>query len=220
MMQKQKFKSRTLAVLAEQFRFTKKLRHTAYHGDNLLPLHESVETNAKMRSGGRCASPAKKKANFLTGEALGGNRREADIIDFGIGAPRTAAGDRNLELARQVIKFRIAAKLPVELQRQRSSIAVLVRVETRERASGNIARDITASACGRQSHPPQRLKNVRQRFDSHPMQLHVLPHRNVRHPARVALAKDGDEPRLLTTQEAVGNADAHHKERRPLAFAV
>src|SRR5260370_7170663 len=104
MMQKQKFKSRTLAVLAEQFRFTKKLRHTAYHGDNLLPLHESVETNAKARIGGKAASHAQRKANFLTGDALAGNRREADIIDFGIAAPRTTAADRTLQLPRPFIK--------------------------------------------------------------------------------------------------------------------
>src|SRR5258707_2495614 len=52
------------------------------------------------------------------------------------------------------------------------------------------------------------------------MQLHVRPHRDVRNTARVALGEVGDGARLLTAQEAVGNSDAHHKERRRLAFAI
>src|SRR5258708_23212318 len=50
MLQEQKFKARTLAVLAEYFPFTKKLRHTAYHWDNQLPLYENVHTNDTMRN--------------------------------------------------------------------------------------------------------------------------------------------------------------------------
>src|SRR5216684_7007130 len=84
MLQEQKFEASALAVLAEHFRFPKELRHTAYHGDNLLPLHESIETNAEVRIRGKATSHAQRKANFLTGDALARNRSEADIIDSGI----------------------------------------------------------------------------------------------------------------------------------------
>src|SRR5260370_24158018 len=52
------------------------------------------------------------------------------------------------------------------------------------------------------------------------MQLHVLPHRDVRNTARVALGEVGDGAATAAEQEAVGNSDAHHKERRRLAFAI
>jgi hypothetical protein len=73
-----------------------------------------------------------------------------------------------------------------------------MRVETRQRASRNVSRNVAARPGGRQSHRPQRLQNIRQRFDRHPMQLHVLPHRDIRHAASVALSEVGEGARLMT----------------------
>src|SRR5713226_7933473 len=58
MLQEKKFQPGPLAVLAEHFRFTKELRHTAYNGDNLLPPHEGVQANAEVGIGGEAASHA------------------------------------------------------------------------------------------------------------------------------------------------------------------
>src|SRR5580658_2455739 len=52
------------------------------------------------------------------------------------------------------------------------------------------------------------------------MQLKVLPHRNVRHAARVPLGNIRDTPQLLTPQNSIRDPDAHHKKRRRLPFAV
>src|SRR5216683_665658 len=219
-LQEKKLQPRTLAVLAEHFRFTKELRHAAYHGDSLLPPHESVQANAKLRIGGKTASHAQRKSDLIEVQSLSRDSSKSDIIDLGIRAPRMATGDRNLELARQIVELGIAAKLAIQLQRQRRSIAIFVRVKTRQGASRNVPRDVAACAGGCQPRAPKRLKHLRQGLDGHPVQLHVLPHRDVRNAARVALGEVGDGARLLTAQEAVGNSDAHHKERRRLAFAI
>src|ERR1700733_11060585 len=52
------------------------------------------------------------------------------------------------------------------------------------------------------------------------MQLKVLPHRNVRHAARVPLGNFGHRSHLLTPQNSIRNADPHHKKRRRLPFTV
>src|SRR5260221_12895299 len=52
------------------------------------------------------------------------------------------------------------------------------------------------------------------------MELHILPHGNIRDTASVALGEVGDGARLMTAQEAVGNSDAHHKEWRRFALAI
>src|SRR5260221_14442496 len=95
-----------------------------------------------------------------------------------------------------------------------------MRVETRQRASRYISRNVAARPGGRQSHPPKLLQNVRQRFDRHPMQLHVLPHGDIRNAASVALSEVGERARLMTAQEAVGNSDANSDDRVRLAFAI
>src|SRR6202158_235015 len=220
MLQEQKFQPGALPVLAEHFGFTKELRHAAYDRDSLLPPHESVQANAEVRISRETPGHAHRESDLIPVQALSRDRSKSDIIDLRIRAPRTATGDGNLKLARQIVELGIAAKLPIQLQRQRRSIAVLMRVKTRQRASRNIPRHVAARVGGRKPHAPKRLKNFRQRFDRHPMELHVLAHRNIRNAAGMALGEVGDGARLLTAQETVGNSDAHHKERRRFAFAI
>src|SRR6267154_2751549 len=220
MLQEQKLKPSALAILAKHFRFAKQLRHAAYDGDNLLPLDESVEPNAKMRIGRKPARDAQGKSDLLTIEPLSRNGGEAYIVDFWIRAPGPAAGDGNFELARQIIELRIAAQPAIQLQSQRRSIAIFVRVKTRQGTAGNISRHVPASTGGRQPHAPQRLQYVGQRLNGHPMQLYVLPHGDVRDSTGVPLGEVGDGARLLTAQETVGNSDAHHKEWRRLPLAI
>src|SRR4029077_1491305 len=169
-LQEKKFQPRTLAVFAEHLRFTKELRDPAYNGDSLLPSHKGVQANAEVRIGGKTASHAQRESDLIPVRALSRDRGESDIIDLRIRAPRTAAGDRNLELARQIVELGIASYLPVDLQSQWRSVAVLGRVKTRHRASRNISRHVAASAGGRQPPAPQRLKHFWQPFNRRPVQ--------------------------------------------------
>src|SRR5260221_13339863 len=116
MLQEKKFQPGALAVLAEHLGFAKQLRHTAYNRDSLLPPHESVQANAEVRIGGETTGHAQRESDFLSVQALSRDSSKSNIIDFGIGAPRPATSDGNLELARQIIELGIAAKLPIQLQ--------------------------------------------------------------------------------------------------------
>src|SRR6267154_3983080 len=145
---------------------------------------------------------------------------EPDIIDLRIRAPRAAASNGNLELPRQIVKLGVAAQLPIQLSGQGRSATVLVRVKSGQRASGNIPYHVAARAGGRQPYPPQRLENIGQRFDVHPVKLEILPHRNICDAARVALGEVRDGACLMTAQEAVRDSDAHHEERRRFTFAI
>src|ERR1700675_237437 len=52
------------------------------------------------------------------------------------------------------------------------------------------------------------------------MQLHVLPHSNIRHAAPVLLCDISDRAQLRAAQNSVRNPDAHHEKRRRFPFTV
>src|SRR6202035_1276227 len=108
-----------------------------------------VEANAKMRIGGKPARHAQRESNLLAMQTPPRNGSEPDIIDFRIGAPGPATGDGNFELAGKIVELRVAAKLSVQLQSQRRGVAEFVRVETRQRAASDVARNVAARAGGR-----------------------------------------------------------------------
>src|SRR6266478_7971229 len=105
MLQEKKFQAGALAVLAEYLRFTKELRHVAYNGDSLFPPHKGIQANAEVWIGGKTASHAQRESDLIPVQPLSRDRSKSDVIDLGIRAPRTATGDRNLELARQIVEL-------------------------------------------------------------------------------------------------------------------
>src|SRR5258708_6444431 len=115
MLQEKKFQPGALAVLAQDFRLTKQLRHAAYHRDRLLPTDESVQANAEMWIGGETASHTQRETDLVTMQTLSCDGSQTHIIDFGIRAPGTAASNGHLELARQIVKLGVAAQLPIQL---------------------------------------------------------------------------------------------------------
>ena len=48
-----------------------------------------------------------------------GHGGKANVVDLGISAPDAAPGDRDLELARQIVEIRVAGQQPRDLHRQR-----------------------------------------------------------------------------------------------------
>src|ERR1700756_3679263 len=103
MLQEQEFQPRTLAVLAQHLRFPEELRHTAYHWDSLLPAHECIQTNAKVRISGKSSRHTQRKSSLLAVQTLPRHGRQTNIIDLGIRTPRPATGNGHFELARQIV---------------------------------------------------------------------------------------------------------------------
>jgi hypothetical protein len=104
--------------LAQHLRFSKEFRDSAYNRDGLLPTHERVQANAEMRISGKPSRHAQRKSDFLPVQAIPRDCGKPDVIDFRISAPRAAAGDGDLELARQVVKLGIAAQMSVQFRSQ------------------------------------------------------------------------------------------------------
>ena len=66
----------------------------------------------------------------------------------------------------------------------------------------------------------QLIRNLNQRADCQPMQLDILPRRDVRKVARVLLRNLADRPQLVRGQQPVRQPDPHHEKFGGLAFAA
>ena len=64
---------------------------------------------------GKTASDAQRVTHLVTILYSG----EGNVVDFRVGAPRRAAGGRNLEFARQVVKVRVGGEQLGDLNGQR-----------------------------------------------------------------------------------------------------
>src|SRR5580704_2782046 len=97
-------------MFAQLVRLTKQFRDAFDHWLDLIPAHERIQADREMRFGREPASDAQREAGFIYSIEAARNRGQTNIIDLGISAPRAAAGNRNLEFARQIIKVRVASK--------------------------------------------------------------------------------------------------------------
>ena len=62
--------------------------------------------------------------------------------------------------------------------------------------------------------------DLRQRLDGEPVELDVLPHRDVGEVARVLAGEIGDDAELRGVMMPIGDADAHHEVLGGLALAA
>src|ERR1039458_6378876 len=142
------------------------------------------------------------------------------VVDLRIGTPHAASRDRDLELAGKVIEIAIPRKHSRCVERQRRSIANLVRVHSRDREAGNISRDIAAGAGRVQSHSNERIEYIWQRLDRDPVQLNVLPHCDVGDSVSISVGKVSNGSELFRRKQTIGDPDSHHEALQRLAFPV
>ena len=71
---------------------------------------------------------------------------ESNVVDLRIRAPDAAAGDRDLELARQVVEVTVADEQPGGLLDQGRGVANLVCIDACQRAAGDVPRVVPAGA--------------------------------------------------------------------------
>ena len=217
-LEEQELEPGSLAVLPERVRVAEDLGDRAEDRQRLRLGHEGVEPDSKMGIGREPAADADGEAD-LTGRRVA-HRREADVVDLGIGAPGSAPRDRDLELPRQVVERGVAVHELGRLHDERRGVDQLLGVETRHRAAGDIARDVAARAHGGHALKPERLEHVRQALERHPVELEILAHGDVGDAAAVPLGEVGDRPDLPRLEHAVGNADSHHQVPNRLALAA
>src|ERR1700682_5580572 len=156
-LQKEKLEPRSLAILAQDVGFAEELGNSPNDRHDLVPLHEGIQANSEMRIGGKTARYPNGEAGFRRVEALSCDSGKADIINLWVGAPGTAPGNRDFELAGKIVELALATKLAIDFQSQRRSAAKFVRIQACQRAAGHVAGNVPASAGGRESHAPQTL---------------------------------------------------------------
>src|SRR3989454_151560 len=217
-LEEEELEARLLAVLAQHLGVAEHLRHRAHDRHRLVPAHEGVEPRAEARIGRESAAHAQREARLTRGGVA--QRRETDVVDLGIRAPRAAARDRHLVLAWQVVELRVAVEQVRRLEHQRRGVEHLVGIHAGQRAPRDVARDVAAGAEAREPRAPERVHQRRQVLDGHPVELHVLAHGEVGDAARVALGEVGQRAQLRSVHDAVRDPHADHEVLRRAALAA
>src|SRR5439155_13188283 len=101
-----------LAVLSEAVRLAEDLGYALDHGHHLVPAHEGVQAHRKMRFRREPAAHAQGESNLGMPVKRPRESGQSNVVDLRIRAPDAAAGDRDLELARQVVEVTVADEQP------------------------------------------------------------------------------------------------------------
>ena len=99
---------------------------------------------------------------------------EGDVVDLRVGAPEGAAGDRDFELARQVVELRVRREHVRDFDGERRRVDEFVAVEAGERAAGDVPRHVSAGALGAEADCGKRLDDFGNGLDGEPVELDVL----------------------------------------------
>ena len=74
--------------------------------------------------------------------------RESDVVDFRVGAPIRTSGKRDLVLAGKIVETGITREFLVECENERRYVREFMGMDAGERAAGDVARNVAASASG------------------------------------------------------------------------
>jgi hypothetical protein len=174
----------------------------------LLRPDERAEPLGEHRVGGQAAADP----DVVAGLALVVDHAdERDVVDLVDRALRRAAGQRRLELARQVGELRAADVALGDLVELRGGVDDLVGVDPGERATEDDARRVAARLGRGKADRLQRLPDRRDGLDLDPVQLDVLPVGEVGGAAGVLGRHVGDRAQLVGVQLAAVDAHAQHE---------
>ena len=101
------FQTSAIAILAQTMLVAEKFCDGSDDGDDLIVMNKGIETNRKMRIGRESAAHADGEAYFAFAITLANGGGETDVVNFRIGAPDGAAGDRDFEFAREIVEITV-----------------------------------------------------------------------------------------------------------------
>src|SRR6185503_4671097 len=146
-------------------------------------------------------------------------RGHRDVLGLAGRAVLDAAGDRDVELPRQVRERLVAEEDLLEGRRDRRGVEELTWRQAGGRAADDAA-DVVHP--GLEAREPGRLElrdDVRHLLDCHPAKLDLLARRHVGDVSARRLRDLAEQARLRGGEDAVGHPDAHHEmARRRLAL--
>ena len=208
------------AVLAELGLLAEDADDGLDDGEGLVLRDEGGDADGEVGLGGEAAADAEGVADLFDTVDFALDGGEGDVVDLRVGAPLGAAGDGDLELARQVVELGIRGEVVRDLDGERAGVEQFVLVQAGERAAGDVADDVAAGSLGAEADGGEGVDDLDQGADGEPVQLDVLAGGDVGEVAGVLLGDVGDDARLGAGEQAVGQADAHHEVLGGFAFAV
>ncbi len=187
---------------------------------SLILPDEGRDADGDVGLGGEAAADAQGVADLFhaVDGALDGG--EGYVVDLGVGAPEGAAGDGDLELAREVVELGVGGELVGDLDGEGTGVDKLVAVEAGDRAAGDVADDVAAGSLGAEADGGEGVDDFDEAAEGEPVELDVLAGGDVGEVAGVLFGDLTDDAGLGAGEDTVGEGDAHHEELRGFTFSV
>ena len=214
------FQARAVAIFAQAILVAENFCDGSDDGDDLIVMNESIETNGEMRIGGESAANANGEAYFALAIALADGGRETDVVNFRVGAPDGAAGDRDFEFAREIVEIAVGREQMRGFDGERRRVGEFVGSDAGERAAGDVASDVTARAFRAEPDGAESFHDFGNGFDREPVELNILADGEIGERVAVTLRNLRDGAQLIGAQQAVGQGNAHHEILSCFAFSA
>ena len=139
------------------------------------------------------------------------HRLRADVVHQRGGPVDRCPGDGDLELAREEREFGVHRRPLADELGPRPRIDDLVRGHARERIGRRVAHAIAAGLDRVHLHGGEERENVGDVLEPRPVELNVLPRREMAVASVILAGNAGEHAKLRRRHEAVGNRDAKHR---------
>ena len=149
------------AVLAQLGLLLEDAQHGFHYRIGLVLRDEGGDAHSDVRLGRKASTDAQRVTDLFQSIDLAPDCGKRNAVDLRIRAPQRAAGDRHLELARQVVELRIRRQSARHFHRQRAGVDQFVAVEPGERTAGDVAQHVSAGALGAEADCGQRFHDLR-----------------------------------------------------------
>ena len=177
------------------------------HRQRRLARHPDAEVVGQARPGGEAAADLDREPR----PPIAQDAEKGDAVDLRGVALVRAGGDRDLVLARQVGVLAVGEEELRGLGDDAAHVEELVLGQAGERAAGDVAHVVAAGAGGGQAGGGQGGEHLRQLLHGEPVELHVLPRRQLAVAAAVARRDVADGAQLLWRQDAARQLHPQHE---------
>ena len=194
-----------IAVVAED------LRYDSADVEHLFRFDEHIQLLREVRLRAEPASYPHLETDFPLPVHEAAHRLNAQVVDLGLIAVDRAAGDRDFIFAGQIGEVLVAHEKLRHLFHDRTRIVDLFRIDARDRAAADVARNVAAGARRREARRVQFGDDRREHIDGKPVVLEVLARGDVGNVFASLFRHFRHRAQLHRRHAAAGNAHPHHE---------
>ena len=196
-------------------------QHGLDRGQQVFTRCELLNRQRRVRVGAETAGDVDPEAGLGRAVVEGPRRGDhTDVVEHRLAAVGRAAGEVDLELARQPLAQRVAHEVLERRLGPRGHVKELVRARTGQVTRHHVAHRVAARLTSGQADRAEGAHHVGHLGQLDVVDLHVLSRGDVPPAARVRLGEVAHEVHLLGRDRAGGQLDAHHLVGAALALAV